>query len=103
MGDKQPGHNDISPTKLISIHHKVVINTNIVERMDSTDYNTSCNCEMRWDGDGDGADVGDDVDDDLDDARDDDDDDGPLPGGDLPGGICPPARGGTEGGHQASR
>ena len=31
---------------------------------------------MRWDGDGDGADVGDDVDDDLDDARDDDDDDG---------------------------
>ena len=48
---------------------------------------------MRLDGDGDGADVGDDVDDDLDDARDDDDDDGddlPLPGGDLPGGICPP-------------
>ena len=31
---------------------------------------------MRWDGDGDGADVGDDVDDDLDDARDDGDDDG---------------------------
>ena len=31
---------------------------------------------MRWDGDGDGADVGDDVDDDLDDDRDDDDDDG---------------------------
>ena len=31
---------------------------------------------MRWDVDGDGADVGDDVDDDLDDARDDDDDDG---------------------------
>ena len=30
---------------------------------------------MRWDGDGDGADVGDDVDDDLDDAHDDDDDD----------------------------
>ena len=30
---------------------------------------------MRWDVDGDGADVGDDVDDDLDDARDDDDDD----------------------------
>ena len=29
---------------------------------------------MRWDGDGDGADVGDDVDDDLDDARDDGDD-----------------------------
>src|SRR3954471_22528493 len=40
------------------------------------DYNTSCNCEMRWDGDGYGADVGDYVDDDLDDARDDDDDDG---------------------------
>src|SRR3954462_9761023 len=76
MGGKQSGHNDISPTKLNSIHHKVVINTNRVERMDSTDYNTSCNCEMRWDGDGDGANVGDDVDDDLDDARDDDDDDG---------------------------
>ena len=76
MGDKQSGHNDISPTKLNSIHHKVVINTNRVERIDSTDYNTSCNCEMRWDGDGDGADVGDDVDDDLDDSRDDGDDDG---------------------------
>src|ERR1041385_2644726 len=75
MGGKQSGHNDISPTKLNSIHHKVVINTNRVERIDNTDYNTSCNCEMRWDGDGDGADVGDDVDDDLDDARDDDDDD----------------------------
>src|SRR3954463_5195028 len=37
---------------------------------------------MRWDGDGDGADVGDDVDDDLDDARDDDDDDDD--GDDLP-------------------
>src|ERR1041385_4550358 len=74
MGDKQSGHNDISLTKLNSIHHKVVINTNRVERIDSTDYNTSCNCEMRWDGDG--ADVGDDVDDDLNDARDDDDDDG---------------------------
>src|SRR4051812_37075134 len=74
MGGKQSVHNDISPTKLNSIHHKVVINTNRVERIDSTDYNTSCNCEMRWDGDGDGADVGDDVDDDLDDARDDDDD-----------------------------
>ena len=72
MGGKQSGHNDISPTKLNSIHHKVVINTNRVERIDSTDYNTSCNCEMRWDVDGDG----DDVDDDLDDARDDDDDDG---------------------------
>src|SRR3954452_18430448 len=75
MGGKQSGHNDISPTKLNSIHHKVVINTNRVERIDSTDYNTSCNCEMRWNGDGDGADVGDDVDDDLDAARDDDDDD----------------------------
>src|SRR4051812_48471388 len=40
------------------------------------DYNTSYNCEMRWDGDGDGADVDDDVDDDLDDAHDDGDDDG---------------------------
>src|SRR3954468_19049584 len=76
MGGKQTGHNDISPTKLNSIHHKVVINTNKVERIDSTDYNRSCNCEMRWDGDGDGDDVGDDVDDDLDDAHDDDDDDG---------------------------
>src|SRR3954469_5262742 len=76
MGGKQSGHNDISPKKLNSIHHKVVINTNRVERIDSTDYNTSCNCEMRWDVDGDDADVGDDVDDDLYDARDDDDDDG---------------------------
>src|ERR1043165_3771016 len=76
MGGKQFGHKYISPTKLNSIHHKVVINTNIVERIDSTDYKTSCNCEIRWDGDGDGADVGDDVDDDLDDARDDNDDDG---------------------------
>src|SRR3954465_8533425 len=76
MGGKQSGHNDISPTKINNINHKVVINTNRVEMIDSTDYNTSCNCEMRWDGDGDGADVGDDVDDDLDDARDDDDDDG---------------------------
>src|ERR1041385_8169479 len=75
MGGKQSRHNDISPTKLNSIHHKVVINTNRVERIDSTDYNTSCNCEMRWDGDGDGADVGDDVDD----ARDDDDDGDDLP------------------------
>src|ERR1043165_8879156 len=72
MGGKQSGHNDISPTKLNSIHHKVVINTDRVERIDSTDYNTSCNCEMRWYGGGDGADV----DDDLDDARDDGDDDG---------------------------
>src|ERR1044071_4409290 len=79
MGDKQSGPNDISPTKLNSIHHKVVINTNRVERIDSTNYNTSCNCEMRWDVDGDGADVGDDVDDDLDDARDDDDDGDDLP------------------------
>src|SRR4051812_16716693 len=76
MGGKQSRHNDIYPTKLNSIHHKVVINTNRVERIDSTDYNTSCNCEMRWDGGGDGADVGDDDDDDLDDVRDDDDDDG---------------------------
>src|SRR3954471_13818276 len=84
MGGKQSGHNDISPTKLNSIDHKVVINTNRVERIDSSDYNTSCNCEMRWDGGGEGADVGDDVDDDLDDARDDDDDDGD----DLPfGGV----------------
>src|ERR1041384_7543394 len=76
MGDKKYGHNDISPTKLNSIHHKVVININRVERIDSTDYNTSCSCEMRLDVDGDGADVGDDVDVDLDDAYDDDDDDG---------------------------
>src|ERR1041385_7176950 len=75
MGGKQSGHNDISPTKLNSIHHKVVINTNRVERIYSTDYNTSCNCEMRWDGDGHGPDVGDDVDD----ARDDDDDGDDLP------------------------
>src|ERR1041385_1422371 len=83
MGGKQSGHNDIFPTKLNSIHHKVVINTNRVERIDSTDYNTSCDCEKRWDGAGDGADVGDDVDDDLDDARDDDDDDDDD-GDDLP-------------------
>src|SRR3954451_16535862 len=50
--------------------------TGRVDRIDSTDYNTSCNREMRYDEDGDGADVGDDVDDDLDDARDDGDDDG---------------------------
>src|SRR3954470_22253683 len=81
MDVKQSGHNDISPTKLNSIHHKVVIHTNRVERIDSTGYNKSCNCEMRWDGDGDGADVVDDVDDDLYDARDDDDDDN---GEDLP-------------------
>src|SRR3954464_8920522 len=79
MGDEQSGHNNISPTKLNSIHHKVVINTNRVEGIDSTDYNTSCNCETRLDVDGDGADVGDDVDDDLDDARDDDDDGDDLP------------------------
>ena len=48
--------------------------------IDSTDYNTSCNCEMRLDGGGDGAGDGDGVDDDLDDARDDgDDDDDDLP------------------------
>src|SRR3954465_410136 len=79
MGGKQSGHNGISPTKLNSIHHKVVINTNRVERIDSMDYKTSCNCEMIWDGDGDGDDVGYDVDDDLDDARDDDDDGDDLP------------------------
>src|SRR3954463_264542 len=80
MDVKQSGHNDISPTKLNSIHHKVVINTNRVERIDSTGYNKSCNYEMRWDGDGDAVDVGGDVDDDLDDARDDDgDDDDDLP------------------------
>src|SRR3954471_24302054 len=79
MGDKHSGQNNISPTKLNSIHHKVVINTNRVEGIDSTDYNTSCNCEMRWDIDGDGADDGDDVDDDLDDACDDDDDGDDLP------------------------
>src|SRR3954469_20261607 len=78
MGGKQSRHNDISPTKLNRIHHKVVINTNTVERIDNTDYNTSCNCEMRWDVDGDGADVGDGVDDDLDDDRDDDGDDLPF-------------------------
>src|ERR1041385_2110576 len=76
MGGKQSGHTDNSPTKLNSIHHKVVINTNSVERIDSTYYNTSCNCEMRWEGEGDGAYVEDDIDDYLDDARDDDDDDG---------------------------
>src|SRR3954465_6936075 len=76
MGVKQSGHNYIPPTKFNSIHHKVVINTNRVEGIDGTDYNTSCNCEIRWDVDGDGADVGDDVDDDLDDAGGDDDDDG---------------------------
>src|SRR3954465_10848678 len=75
MGVKQSGHNYIPPTKFNSIHHKVVINTNRVEGIGGTDYNTSCNCEMRWDVDGDGADVGADVDDDIDDARDDDDDD----------------------------
>ena len=75
-GWQKSGHNGISPIKLNSIHHKVVINTNRVEGIDSTDYNTSCNYEMRWDVDGDGADVGDDVDGDLDDARDDDDYDG---------------------------
>src|ERR1043165_2159656 len=83
MGGKKSGHNNISPTKLNSIHHKVVIHTNRVEGIDCTDYNTSCNCEMRLEVDGDGADVGDDVDDDLDDARDDDDDDDDD-GDDLP-------------------
>ena len=36
--------------KLNSIHHTIVINTDRVERIDSTDYNKSCNCEMRLDG-----------------------------------------------------
>src|SRR3954466_5876162 len=81
MYDEQSGHNDNPPTKLNSIHNKVVINNNRVEGIDGTDYNTSCNSEMRWDVDADGADDGDDVDDDLDDARDDDDDDD---GDDLP-------------------
>ena len=84
MGDKQSGRNDISPIKLNSIHHKVVINTNRVEGVNSMDYNASCNCEMRLDVDGDGADVGDDVDGDLDDARDDDDDDDDDDGDGLP-------------------
>ena len=44
--------------------------------MNSASYNTSCNGEMIWYGDGDGASSEDDVDDDLDDARDDGDDDG---------------------------
>ena len=43
--------------------------------MNSASYNTSCNGEMRWGGDGDGAAVADE-DFDLDDARDDGDDDG---------------------------
>ena len=60
--------------KLNSIHQKVAINTGRVERIDSTDYNTSGTCEVRLDGGGDGADDGDDVDHDLDDARDDGDD-----------------------------
>ena len=56
--------------------------------MNSASYNTSCNGEMRWDGDEDGADDEDDVDDDLDDSQDDGDDDGD----DLPfrKGFCPP-------------
>ena len=62
--------------------------------MNSASYNSDCNGEKRWDGDGDGADD-DDGDDDLDDARDDgddDEDDLPPPGEVLPGGICPPER-----------
>ena len=58
------------------MHHKVAINTDRVERIDSTVYNMSCYCDTRLDGDGDGVDDGDDVDDDLVDARDDGDDDG---------------------------
>ena len=49
--------------------------------MNCTRYNPNCNGKVRWDEDGDGADVGEDGDDDLDDARngdDDDDDDLPL-------------------------
>ena len=59
--------------------------------MNSVSYNTSCNGEMRWDGDGAGGE--DDVDDDLDDARDDGDDDGDdlhLREVFTPNGICPP-------------
>ena len=44
--------------------------------MNSASYNTSCNGEMKWDGDGDRAGGEDDDDDDIDDTRDDDDDDG---------------------------
>ena len=43
--------------------------------MNCEKYNTNCNGKVRWDGDGDGADVREDGDDDLDDARDDGDDD----------------------------
>ena len=49
--------------------------------MNCAKYNTDCNGEVRWDGDGDGADVGEDGDDDLDDSPDDcdgNDDDLPL-------------------------
>src|ERR1041384_6146051 len=73
---KQSDHNNNLPRKLNSIHHKRVINTGKVEGMNSASYNTSCNGEMRWDGDRDGAGGEDDVDDDLDDAHDDDYDDG---------------------------
>ena len=51
--------------------------------MNSASYNTSCNGEMRWDGDGDGFGGEDIVDDDLNDAHDDDDDDDDD-GDDLP-------------------
>src|SRR4051812_12133242 len=77
---------DIYRDTLISIMYPACMITVNDRKSRVLHYNTSCNCEMRWDGDGDGADVGDDVDDDLDDAREDDDDDGD----DLPGGICPP-------------
>src|ERR1041384_4546404 len=76
MGGKQSSHNNNLPLKLNSIHHERVINTGKVEGVDSASYNTSCNGEMRWDGDGDGADDDDDDDLDLDDACDDGDDDG---------------------------
>ena len=74
--NEQSDHNNNSPPKINSIHHKREINTGKVEEMNSASYNTSCNGEMRWDGDGDGAGDDDDVDADLDDARDDGDDDG---------------------------
>src|SRR3954464_2940214 len=76
MGGKQSGHNNNLPPKFNSIHYKRVINTGKVEGMNSASYNTSCNGEMRWDGDGDGAGGEDNVDDDLYDACDNGDDDG---------------------------
>ena len=46
--------------------------------MNSASYNSDCNGEMRWGGDGDGVCDEDDVDGDLDDARDNGDEDLPL-------------------------